>query len=433
MVRTSSPFVRTNFGKLWMALSVSLLGSEITALALPLIAARTLGASALEMGVLAGFGQAPFLLFSLPAGAWVDRLPRRPLLIATDIGSALLLLSIPTAAIFSDPAYVQLCVVAFGVGTFLVVSEVAHYAYVPTLVDRSELTRFNSRLQVSHSASAAGGPGLAGVLIQLLTAPIAVLADAVSFLFSALLLRSIRKPEPPVEPEDAEAGMLQAVRHGLQWLLGHRVLRSLIVILVPAVFCEAGLLALYILYATRDLHLSPLVIGVIFAAGGIGAIPGAILAERSGARLGIGPTIIGGYALAGVAALLVPLAAGPTAAVVTILILAKAFGGAMDTTANVHQWTLRQTVTPDHLQGRVTAGHRFTVYGAGAIGAVAGGGLGTIIGVRPALLVFAVGMVISPLLGLATPLRRVRTQPRDVDEAPTAQHGAATAAEGTMC
>jgi MFS family permease len=166
--------LRSDFGKLWTALSISLIGSEITALALPLIAARTLGASAFEMGVLAGVGQAPFLLFSLPAGAWVDRLPRRPILIATDVGSALLLLSIPIASIFGGPVYLQLCAVAFGVGTFTVVSEVAHYAYVPTLVGRNHLTRFNSRLQVSHSAAAAGGPGMAGVLIQLLTAPIAV-------------------------------------------------------------------------------------------------------------------------------------------------------------------------------------------------------------------------------------------------------------------
>jgi MFS family permease len=405
-----------DFRRLWGALTISLVGSEITTLALPLIAARTLGASALQMGLLAGMAQAPFLLFSLPAGAWIDRLRRRPILIATDVGSGLLLLSIPVAAVFGGPVYPQLCAVAFGIGSFTVVSEVAHYAYVPTLVGRCQLTRFNSRLQVSHSAAAAGGPGLGGLLVQILSAPIAVLVDALSFLCSARLLREIRTEEPTVRPDQGQGGLLAAVRDGLRWLLGHRLLRPLIVVLVPAVFCESGLLALYILYATRDLGLSPLLIGVIFAAGGIGAIPGAIVADRVGTRLGVGLMIIAGYTLSGAAALLVPLAAGPAALVVTILVLGKAFGGLADTTANVHQWTLRQAVTPDHLQGRVTAGHRFTVYGAGAIGAMAAGALGSLIGVRAALFVFAAGMIAAPLLGLVTPIRNVREQPVD-DEA----------------
>jgi hypothetical protein len=336
---------------------------------------------------------------------------------ATDLASALLLLSIPLATIFGGPVYLQLCAVAFGIGTFTVVSEVAHYAYVPTLVGRRELTRFNSRLQVSHSAAADGGPGLAGLLIQLLTAPIAVLADALAFLSSTFLLRAIRRRESPVEADEEQTDMLRAVREGLAWLLGHRLLRPLILVLVPGIFCESGLLALYILYASRHLHLSPLLVGVIFAAGGIGAIPGAIIADRSGARFGVGPTIIGGYALAGVAALLVPLAAGPTAAVVT--------GGVTDTSANVHQWTLRQAATPDRVQGRVTAGHRFTVYGAGA---VAAGAVGSILGVRAALFLFAAGMIISPLLGLATPIRTVRRQPADVDDQPPAEAGHPTQA-----
>jgi MFS family permease len=155
---------RSDFTRFWAALSVSLLGSEITTLALPLLAALTLRASALEMGVLAAAGQLPFLLFSLPAGAWVDRLPRRPVLIATDLASALLLLSVPLAVPFGGPTFPQLCVVAFGIGTMAVVSEVAHYAYVPTLVGREHLIECNSRLQVSYSATADADPGLAGAL-----------------------------------------------------------------------------------------------------------------------------------------------------------------------------------------------------------------------------------------------------------------------------
>ena len=393
----------------------------MTTLALPLIAARTLGASALEMGILAGAAQAPFLLFSLPAGAWVDRLPRRPVLVAADLAAAMLLVSIPGVAVFATPPYVQLCAVAFGIGTCTVISEVAHYAYVPTLVARSQLTQSNSRLQISHSASAAGGPGLAGVLIELLTAPFAVLVDAVSFLTSALLLRSIRKPEADVELEGETVTLRQAIGDGLRRLLGHPLLRPIVLLTALSGFFETGVLALYIVYATRNLHLSPVLIGVIFAAGGIGAIPGAILAERYGERFGVGRTIIFGFALSGFGALVLPLAAGPVAVVVAMLMLGKAFAGITQTAGNIHQWTLRQTVTPDRFAGRVTAGHRFIVYGACAVGAFVGGAFGSAIGVRDALFVLAVGMLASPLIGVFSPLRNLRRQPADVDDERPAQ------------
>jgi MFS family permease len=399
------------FERLWAALSVSLMGTEITALALPLLAALTLGASALEMGILAAAGQVPFLLFSLPAGAWVDRLPRRPVLIATDVASSLLLVSVPLAVPLGGPNFPHLCVVAFGVGTMTVVSEVAHYAYVPSLVGRERLTESNSRLQVSYSAAAAAGPGLAGALVQLLSAPVAVLADAVSFLISAALLRSIRRPEPPPVRSDAGLPMRRSIADGMRKLLGHPLLRAIIVASVPITFFTSGFLALYVLYATRELGLAPATIGLIFAAGGVGAISGAMLARRAAARFGVGPAIIGGWILTAAGALLVPLAAGPTVVVVAILVLSKAFEGVTDTVANIHQWSLRQVVTPDHLAGRVTAGHRFAVYGAGAAGALVGGALGSAAGLRPALLVCAIGALLSPLLAVFSPLRRLREQP----------------------
>jgi MFS family permease len=405
-----------DFVKLWSGRSISLLGSAITVLALPLIAVRTFGVSPLQMGVLAAAGQAPFLIFSLPAGAWIDRMRRLPVLIAADLASAALLLSIPIAAIFGSPPYVLLCFVAFGIGAFTVLTDVAQYAYVPTLVGRRQLTACNSRLQIGHSVADTGGPGLAGVLIQLLTAPIAVLLDAITFLVSAVLLGAIRKPEEDVVLDERPLGVLRSMRDGLRTLFRHRLLRPIVLVTASAGFFESGLLALYVLYASRYLHLSPLLIGLTFAAGGIGAIPGAVLAERVGARFGVGPTIIAGYAAAGVAALSVPLAAGPIAVVVLVLMVGKALGGITDTAANIHQWTLRQAVTPDRLAGRVTAGQRFIVYGTYAVGAFASGALASATGVRTALILFAVGMVASPLLGAVTALRHVREQPADIDD-----------------
>lgn len=400
-----------DFRKLWAGLSVSLVGSEITVLALPLIAALTLGATPIEMGILAAAGQLPFLLCSLPAGIVVDRLRRRPVLITADLASAALLVTLPLAIPFGGPTFAHLCVVAFGVGTGTVLSDVAHYAYVPTLVGRDHLTESNSRLQISHSASAAAGPGLAGILIQLFSAPLVVILDAVSFLGSALLLRSIRHREPRPTHTGPPASLRESLADGLRMLFGHPLLRPIIITGATAVLFESGLLAIYVLYATRDLGLDPATIGLVFAAGGIGAIPGALLARWAGRRFGVGRAIIGGWVLAALAGLLVPLAAGPAVVVIAVLATAKALGALTDTVANIHQWTLRQAVTPDRLAGRVTASHRFIVYGAGALGALLGGVLGAAVGLRQALLLCALGYLLAPLWAVFSPLRHLREQP----------------------
>lgn len=411
-----------DFRKLWAALSVSLVGTEITALALPLIAATTLDVSPVQMGVLAAAGQAPFVLVSLPAGVWVDRVRRRPLLMATDIGSALLLLSLPAAAAFGEVVFVHLCAVAFGVGALAVVGDVAHYAYTPSLLGRAELVEGNSKFQVSYSAAAAAGPGLGGVLIQLFSAPVAVLIDAASFLASAVLVGAIDRPEPAEARSPNPEPMARQIAAGLRALLGHRLLRPIVVAgSIANAFIHASV-ALYVLYATRELGLDAAAIGVIFAVGGVFAIPGGLLAPWAGRVFGVGPAIIGGWVVSAIAAFLVPLAAGPTVAVVAALAAARALDGLTETVANIHQWTLRQAVTPDHLQGRVTASHRFIVYGAGAFGSLLGGVLGSALGLRAALVVCAAGALVAFASLVPTPLRRLREQPMDAVE-PTITRG----------
>lgn len=407
-----------DFLKLWAALSVSLVGSQITTLALPLFAAATLHASAFQMGLLVAAGQLPFLLCSLPAGILADRVRRRPILVATDVASAVLLLSIPLAVPFGGPSFVQLCVVAFGVGTFTVLSEVAHYAYVPTLVGRSQLTDFNSRLQVSYSVADSAGPGLAGLLVQTITAPFAILVDAVSFVISAVLLRSIEKEEPRVQMTGPAIPLHRWLTDGLRMLLSDRLLRPIMLTgLFVAVF-ENGIIALYVLYATQDLGLNAATIGLIFVAGGVGAIPGAVLARWVGDRFGIGPAIVAGLLLTALTGLLVPLASGPVLVVVIMLAASKALGALTFTVANIHQWSLRQAITPDDLAGRVTAGQRFIVYGGGSLGALLGGALGGALGVRTALFICVLGAVLAPLWALFSPLRHVREQPEPIDQHP---------------
>ncbi|MDP9365528.1 MAG: MFS transporter [Chloroflexota bacterium] len=405
-----------DFLKLWAALSVSLMGTQVTALALPLIAALTLDASPLQMGVLAAAGQVPFVLVSLPAGVWVDRVRRRPLLIATDVGSGLLLLSVPATAAIGEVRFAQLCLVAFGVGALAVVGEVAHYAYTPSVLGRADLVEGNSKFQVSHSAAAAAGPGLGGLLIQLLSAPVAVLLDAASFLASALLVRAIDRPEPASARATADGSPARLVAAGMRFLLGHPLLRPIILAGSVANGFLSASIALYLLYATRELGLDPATIGVVFAVGGVFAVPGALLAPWAGRVLGVGPAIIGGWVLSALAAFFVPLASGPTGAVVAVLAAARALDGVTETVANIHQWTLRQTVTPDDLQGRVTASHRFVVYGAGAFGALAGGTLGSVLGLRAALVVCAAGALLAFASLLFSPLRHLREQPADADD-----------------
>lgn len=396
-----------DFRKIWAGLTISLMGSQGTSLALPLAAVLTLGSGPLEMGLLAAASQAPFLCFSLLAGVWSDRVRRRPVLIATDLGQAALLGSIPLAAALGVLRLEQLYLVAFLTGTLQVFYEVAHYAYVPAVVGREQIVTANSRIQVSYSAAESGGPGMAGVLVQWLSAPIAIFVDAFSFLVSAFCVRSIRAPEAP--PTPPRTSVRSQIAEGMRGLIGHPLLQPIVLVGVASGLFTSAIVAVYVLYATRTLHLAPAVIGIIFAAGGVAAIPGALLASWVAARVGVGPAIVGGWFVEMGALLLIPLAAGP--AVIPILVASKLIAGASGTVANIHQWSLRQVVTPDHLLGRVTASHRFIVYGIQAVGGLLGGGLATMLGLRAAIAVCAVGATLGPLWALASPLRRLREQP----------------------
>jgi MFS family permease len=397
-----------DFRRLWAAQSASLFGSEITALALPLMAVLVLDASPVQMGLLAAAGTAPFLLCSLLAGVWVDRRRRRPVLIATDIARAGLLLSIPLTAWLGMLRIEQLYAVTFLVGVLGVFFEVAHYAYVPSLVGRGSVVEGNSKLQISYSAAEAGGPGVAGLLVQFISAPGAIAIDAISFLISAVLLRRIETPEPPVDTQPSR-GVRHDVEAGLRALLGHRLLRPIVLASITESIFLKGIAAIFVLYATRELEISPVMLGVILAVGGIGAIPGALLSAPAAHRFGVGPTIIGGWLIAMAAWLLIPLATGPLA--VPVLAASMLLGGVAGTIVNVQQWSLRQLVTPDALQGRVTASHRFLVYGAYPLGALLGGWLGATLGLRPAIALCALGALMAPLWVTFSPLRRLREQP----------------------
>ncbi len=286
-------WARPDFLKLWAGQTVSQVGSQVTALALPLLAV-TLGATPTQMGALIAIETVPFLALSLLAGMWIDRLRRRPILIATDLGRAALLASLPVAALLGRLGLPQIYLVAVGVGTLTVFFDLAYQAYLPVLVGRAHLVEGNSKLELSRAAAQIAGPGLAGVLVQLLAAPRTIALDALSFLLSACCLRAIEAPE--AVPVAARRGGRAEIGEGLRFVLGEPYLRAIVgcsATLNGFAFLQA---AVYLLRATRELALPPGAIGLVSAAGGVGALVGAFASPHLVRRYGLGRTLIAGAA-----------------------------------------------------------------------------------------------------------------------------------------
>ncbi|UQN08995.1 MFS transporter [Deinococcus sp. QL22] len=406
-----SAWANPNFRNVWSALSVSLIGSQITSLAVPLLAALTLNATPLQMGYLAAAERFPSLLFSLFTGVWVDRIGRKRLLmIWMDVLRAVLLLSVPLAAILGVLTLPQLYVVAFLLGTLTVFFEVAHYAYVPVILPDSQILDGNSKLQVSHSAASSAGPGLGGLIVQWLTAPFALIFDALTYLASAFFLLRIRAEAPPLRNFPPQ-GVVKDVREGLSALLRQRLLGAWAMCGTAIVFFTGAFEAQYILYATRELNLNAGWIGLIAAAGGVAALPAAFLTTRVAQWLPVGPTIILGTLVWVLSLLVVPLASGPLGVVVGVLALARVVSGLTFTVANVQQWSLRQIVTPEHLRGRVSASNRFLIDGAQALGAVFGGVLATGLGLRRSLILLCIGGLLCFLPLFFAPIWKLRKMP----------------------
>jgi len=403
------------FLKLWAGQTISRFGSEVSQLAVPVTAALVLHASAAEMGVLTAVEYAPFLILSLFAGVLVDRRQRRPILILADVGRVLALGSIPLAAVLGWLRIEQLYVVGLATGVLTVFFDVAYQAYLPSLVERQDLVDGNSKLEVSRSVAQIAGPSVAGALIQLISAPMAVLVDAASFGASVISLLAIGAPEPPPAPSVTSGGSIwHELREGLVVVLGNPLLRSIAGCTGTSNLFGNALLALFVLYLTRELGIQPAVLGVILAAGGPGALLGALLAGRLARWFGLGATIIGAITLSGLASLLVPLAAGPAPLVAGVLLVSSFLNGLANPVYNINQVSLRQAITPDRLQGRMNASMRFLVWGTIPVGALLGGVLGEALGLRPTMLLMAVCSLLAPLWVVCSPVRHLRQQPAPV-------------------
>ena len=400
-----------DFRRFWIGQSISSLGDEISALALPLIAVLTLDASATQMGVLTALGYVPFLLVGLQAGVWIDRMRRRRILIWADAAQGALLLTIPAAALVGVLRIEQLYVLALVIGAINVVAAVAQQSFLPSLVARAHIPAANSRLEATRSFTGIVGPGIGGVLVQVLTAPIAILVDSVSFLVSALLLGSLRTQEPPPLPDAERAGMRSQIAEGLRIVLGHRLLRPLMTTGMSHNFFRRMFEAIFVLYLVNELGLDPAVLGIVVAAGGPGALLGAVAAVPVARRIGVGPTIVWAQVLTGVACLATPLAGGPLWMVVAVLAIGEFLLGLARTTFNITQLSLRQAITPDRLQGRVNATMRFMMWGVTPFGAVLGGVAGSVIGLRPTLFIAAVAVLLAFVWVAFSSVAELREQP----------------------
>lgn len=400
------------FLKLWTAQTISVLGDNFTRLALPIIAAITLQATPGQMGLLTAIETAPFLLLGLFAGVWVDRMRRRPILIAGDVARGIVLLSIPAAAAAGSLGMRHIYIVGALVGVFTVFFDISYQSYLPALVGRSRLVEGNSKLEATRSIAQLAGPGIAGAVIQVLTAPIAIILDAVSFFVSALFLGTIRLPEHPPDPSERRP-MLHEVREGLGMVFGNPYLRSIAGATGTSNLFTSSLFALYILFATRDLGLTAAAIGLIFSIGNVGGLIGALTAGRLAARFGVGPVIIGSIAVGGVGFILVGLATPSTA--YPFLILAGALGIFGGLVYNINQVSLRQAITPLRLQGRMNATMRFLVWGTMPLGGLLGGALGETLGLRGAILVSAAGGALAFLWVLLSPVRGLAAIPDHAD------------------
>lgn len=410
------------FVKLWSAETISQFGTQVSGLALPLIAAITLNVSPFEFGLLGTIEFLPFILLSLPAGVWVDRLRRRPILIVGDVGRGLALVSIPIAFELHALTIWQLYVVGFINGCLTVFFDVAYQSYLPALVDRDDILEGNSKLEISRSAAQITGPGIAGQLIHYVGAPLAVILDSLSFFASAGLLLGIRREEPqPARRAAGEkrAGMRSEVAAGLRYVLRHPYLRNIAACTGISNLFSNMLFAVLLLYLIRTLGFTPETLGLALSLGAIGFLVGALVANPVGSRIGVGPTIVASAMVFAFSPLLFGVARGELAFPLSTVGLALgAFGGAV---YNINQVSLRQAITPSSMQGRMNATMRFIVWGTIPIGSLLGGLLGGVIGLERTVWVGAIGGVFSFVPLLFSPVKSLMKMPAPVDDGSVAR------------
>ena len=385
------------FRRFWLGQTVSLLGDQVSLIALPLVAVLTLDANAAQMGYLVAAELAPNLLFSLHAGAWADqRARKRQIMIATDLGRAVVIGSIPVAYAFDALTFPHMFVVAFLMGTLSVLFQVSYNPLFVALVPRERFVEGGSIMHGSRALSYVAGPSIGGLLVQAITAPVTLVVDACSFVVSALFLRSVEVEEPA--PEAPGKGHVVA---GVRWVFGNAIVRPALGATATINFFNFAFFALFILYATKLTRRPPGTLGLVLGAGAVGSVVGSVITGRVARRIGVGPALALGCVVFPAPLLLVPLAAGPRWVVLACLFLAEFGSGLGVMMLDISGGAIFSAVVPDRLRSRVAGAYMVVNYGVRPLGALAGGALGSWIGLRPTLWIATAGALAGCRLAAA--------------------------------
>lgn len=402
-----------DFLKLWSGQTISVIGGEITILALPTLAIFRFHTSALVVGLLVGTQRVAFPILSLFAGVLVDRVRRRPLMIVADAGRAVALASIPIAFAFNALTLPQLFVVALCMGVGNVLFDIAYLAYLPALVGQADIVEGNNKLTVSFSIALLVGPGLGGVLVQLIGAAQAMGANALSYVVSVLTLAWIRQPEPVLRQTSGRPGVFAEIAEGIRLVAHHLLLRSLLAMMTTDSFALQLATPIYLVFFYRSLHLTPAEAGIIFAGLGAGALVGSLIASRAVAIFGLGRAMAAGIAGSALGLLLVPLALFLPP--VPWLILVCFIDALALTMMDIQQVSLRQALTPHHLQGRMNATFRTLFWGVWPIANFLGGFLANQIGPVAVFLIAGSLRIVPIAIILLSPIGRLRSHPQPAD------------------
>jgi MFS family permease len=401
-----------DFRRLWAADALSQAGTQVTFIALPLLLIKVLDAGPFEVGLLTTFEFLAFLLVGLPAGVWVDRVRRRNVLVVTDLLRGLLYGSLPLAWALDVLTLVQVYAVALIAGVCTVFFDVAYQSYLPHLVGRDNLVEGNAKLQGTQSVAQVAGPTVGGVLVQALTAPYAVLVDALSYLWSAAWVGAIRSREPrPERAADRHLG--REMKEGLAFVLGHPLLRAITACTATAnLFQNVAMTVFVVLLASADeLNLSAGTIGLLFSASAVGGLLGALVARRFAGWVGQGPALWISIAVSVPAMLPMPFV--QRGWLLALVAATSVFTGVTIVVYNITQVSFRQLLCPERLLGRMNATIRFAVWGTIPIGSLIGGILGATIGLRPTLWVAVAGSALAVLPVFFSPLRTMRELPTE--------------------
>ncbi|MFI2755135.1 MFS transporter [Cellulomonas sp. P22] len=402
-----------DFRRLWAGDALGQLGSQLTMLALPVLAVQHLGADAWQMGLLSAAETAAFLVIGLPAGAWVDRMSKRQVLIRADLVRALVLTVLVATALAGQASMPLLYVLAIVLSAATVFFDVAHQSYVPGLVGLEHVVEGNAKLQATQSVAGVVVPAIGGAMLRVVTAPALIAVNVVLYVVSALTVARIRASEE-VRPRDEHPPLRAAIAEGLGFVVRHPLLRRIVACTsVGNLFATAGQ-ALVVLFVLRELGLDVATLGVVYSASAVGGLVGAVLAERIARVVGEGRVIALTAVAMAPALALIPLSlplAGWGVPPVPVLVLGGALVSLNVVVYNVAQVSYRQRVCPPELLGRMNASVRFLVWGSMPLGGLLGGVLGTHLGVVPTLWVAAAGQILAALPVLASPIARMRTLP----------------------